>query len=233
MFAVWIKIGWGSINKLSIILSVLIAASGYFGASWLQSIDQDLRVIYSEQTLAATDLGHIYADLIRYRTTILRSIEAGSREDFTRIRAPLSVIRARMAAAIERYIQATNNSSAGARFDARELKELKEVEIRLNEYLESSNHTIVLINQMWDVTTSSEHERLRKKGERHIATVAGPKLIDVTIALDELLNMVGKIAEEIRNDGGRELRNMSIATVTVTILLMVLVLRPLNQKSAG
>lgn len=233
MGGVWLKNNWGTMNKLSIIISILIALSGYIGAKWLQSIDQELRVIYSEHTLAVTDLAHIYVDLIRYRTTILRAIEADSEQDFTRTRSSLSVVRARMAAAVDRYILANSKTSAGARLDARELKELKEVQARLDTYLATSDHTIGLISQMWAATTPVERERLRKEGERFAAIVAGPKLIDVTIALEDLLTMVGKIAGEIRNDGDRQLRIMTIATITVTLLLMTLVLRPLNPKRIG
>ena len=48
-------------------ISVLILAAGLWGATSLKTVDQELRVIYAEYTLAATDLGHMNADLIRYR----------------------------------------------------------------------------------------------------------------------------------------------------------------------
>ena len=70
-------------------ISVLILAAGLWGATSLKTVDQELRVIYAEYTLAATDLGHMNADLIRYRTSMLRAIAAETEQDFRRIIEPL------------------------------------------------------------------------------------------------------------------------------------------------
>lgn len=54
-----------SISK--VFISLLVVALGLMGARALSEIDQDLRIMYTEYTLAATDLAHISADIIRYR----------------------------------------------------------------------------------------------------------------------------------------------------------------------
>lgn len=217
-------------NKLSLLISILIATCGYFGANWLRAIDQDLRVIYSEYTLAATGLGHMYADLIRYRTTVLRVIEADSEQDFRQIASALNVVRTRMHVALERYMQASKGTTAGDRLDVRELREIKDVQTKLTAYLAASDHTVELVNQLWRTSRPEERERLRNDAERYATTVAGMKLIDVTIALERLLTMVGTIAGEVRNDGVRQLRSMSAAVIAVSIVLIVLVLRPLRSS---
>ena len=211
-------------SKSSIIISVLIAACGWFGAYWLNHVDQDLRIIYSEHTLAATDLGHIYADLIRYRTTILRAIEADSERDFSRIRSSLPVIRTRMEAAVDRYIRASNKTTAGAKIDARELVELKDVQAKLDAYLTSSEHTLQSVERMWKTTVPAERGRRREEAEHYAATVAGTKLIDVAVALDELLITVGQIAGEVRKDGDTTLRFMTVVIMAVSVGLGSLVL---------
>lgn len=211
-------------SKISLIISVLIAGCGWLGATWLSQVDQDLRIIYSENTLAATDLGHIYADLIRYRTTILRAIEAGSEQDFTRIRSSLPVIRARMEGAVDRYIQASNRTTVAAKVDARELGELKEVQAKLDTYLRTSEHTIELAEQMWKSSILIERGRLREEAERYAATVAGPKLIEVTIALDELLTVVGQLAGEVKKEADATLRFMTVVTMITSLALASLVL---------
>lgn len=211
-------------KKSSLIISVLIAGCGWMGATWLSQVDQDLRIIYSENTLAATDLGHIYADLIRYRTTILRAVEADSERDFTRIRSSLPVIRARMEGAVDRYIQVGNRTTAREKVDVRELGELKDVQTKLDIYLTTSEHTIEILEQMWRSTSTIDREQRREEAERYAATVAGSKLIDVTIALDELLTVVGQIAGEVRKDADATLRFMTVVLMVISLTLASLVL---------
>ena len=69
-----------SISK--VFISLLVVALGLMGARALSEIDQDLRIMYTEYTLAATDLAHISADIIRYRTTVIRALEAATKKDF-------------------------------------------------------------------------------------------------------------------------------------------------------
>src|SRR5687767_10187266 len=94
-------------------------------------VDQDLRVIYAEYTLAATDLGHVSGELIRYRTSVIRAIEADRKEDFERIMTSLPRIRARLNNAMDRFIQAANDTSLERTMDARELTEPKSFKDKL------------------------------------------------------------------------------------------------------
>jgi hypothetical protein len=219
-----------ALSRSSLIISVLIVASGWCAASWLHRIDQDLRIIYSEHTLAVTDLGRIYADLIRYRSTILRAVEAHSSEDFSRIITSLPVIRIRMEAAVQRYIEASNKTTAGERMNASELAELKAVEGALNVYLTSSEHTIGLLESMWKASIPTERERLRKEAEHYAATIAGSKLIDATFALDELLTKVGQIAGTVRKEGEVALRIITLAIMAGTLGLIGLILLVQPQR---
>lgn len=212
------------LNKSSLIVSVVIAASGWWGAAWLKSVDQNIRVIYSEHSLAVTDLGHIYADLIRYRTMVLRAIEADSERDFEEIKSSLPVVRTRMEGAIERYIRASNRATSGGKIDARELVELKDVQRKLDVYLTSSEHTLQSAERMWKTTPPVERGHLREEAERYAATIAGAKLVNVTAALDGLLTTVGRIGGEVRQDGDNTLRLMTIIIVLTSMGLILLVL---------
>jgi hypothetical protein len=91
----------------SILISLLVIAGGISGSHTLIRVDQDLRVIYAEYTLAATDLGHVNGELIRYRTTVLRAIEADSKEGFQRIEASLPHKQERLDKAMTRFVDAT------------------------------------------------------------------------------------------------------------------------------
>src|SRR5687767_15921343 len=113
------------VHWTSILISFLIITSGVLGSQTLIRVDQDLRVIYAEYTLAATDLGHVSGELIRYRTSVIRAIEADRKEDFERIMTSLPRIRARLNNAMDRFIQAANDTSFERTMDARELTEPK------------------------------------------------------------------------------------------------------------
>jgi len=73
------------VNRKQLVISALVVGAGLLGAHSITWVDQELRVIYTEYTLAATNVGHIHGEFIRYRTSIMRAIEADSREDFERI----------------------------------------------------------------------------------------------------------------------------------------------------
>lgn len=212
------------IRWTSITISLLIAASGLLGSRALTRVDQDLRVIYAEYTLAATDLGHVNGELIRYRTSIIRTIEADSKEDFRRIAASLPRKRARIDKAIDRFVNASNNASSGKGMDTRELAELKAVQEKLEAYMTSSHHTIQLMEQRWQTAARDEAKRLRDEAERNAAGDAGAKFIAVTLELDRLLEVVAGIAGEIKKDTDARLRVETMVIVAISLTLAILVL---------
>ena len=47
-----------------LVISLLIAGLGWLSGQALSSVDQDLRIMYTEHTLGATDLTHISSDVM-------------------------------------------------------------------------------------------------------------------------------------------------------------------------
>jgi hypothetical protein len=207
-----------------LLVSLLIAASGWFGARILTGVDQDLRVIYAEYTLAATDLGHVNGELIRYRSTILRAIEADTKEDFDRIAASLPNKQARIDGAIKRFVSATDNTTSGHSIRARELMELNAVREKLENYLASSHETIRLMEKRWKTSSPVEARQLRDQAERHASKEAGSKFISVTLELDQLLDVVAEIAGEVRKEADYTLRMTTVGFIVASSLLTALVL---------
>lgn len=208
----------------SIVISLLILSAGLWGGYSLSRVDQELRVIYAEYTLATTDLGHINAKLIRYRTSILRAIEADSQKNFESIISSLTERRAQIEQPIERFIKAANSATVKRSGTADELRELQAVKTRLADYMATSEQTIGLIQQRWKATSPDEAKRLRDAAEENAAERAGSKFIAVTLELDLLLEVVAKIAGEVRDDAERQLRTMSAIVVVISALLAGLVL---------
>lgn len=218
-------------------ISLLILSAGLWGGYSLSKVDQELRVIYTEYTLATTDLGHINAKLIRYRTTVLRALEADSENDFESIVSALPIRRSHIEQSIERFIKAANNAASkgqGGR-TADELRELQAVKARLADYMTTSHQTIALLQQRWKETSPIEAKRLREAAEENAAESAGEKFIAVTLELDRLLEVVAKIAGDVRDDADRRLRSMSAIVVGISVLLAGLVLfvgkNPAHRKN--
>lgn len=211
-------------TRKQIIISTLVVVAGLLGAQSITWVDQELRVIYTEYTLAATNLGHIHGELIRYRTSVLRAIEADSREDFERIATSLPNKRARIDAAIDRFVQISQSTLSGRSVDAKELTELRDVRASLAQYIDSSQQIIGLLEQRWQASSPAEAKRLRDKAERHAATDAGDKFIAITRELDQLVDVVVQIAGDLQKDADRHLRVVSAITVGVSIGLAGLVL---------
>jgi len=212
------------VTRKQIAISALVVVAGLIGAQSITRVDQELRVIYTEYTLAATNLGHIHGELIRYRTTIIRAIEADSREDFERIAASLPNKRARIDAAIDRFVQISQSTLSGRSENTKELTELREVKASIARYIDSSYQTISFLEQRWQASSPIEAKRLRDKAELHAATDAGEKFIAITRELDQLVDVVVQIAGDLQKDADRHLRVVSAITVGVSIGLAGLVL---------
>lgn len=208
----------------SIVISLLIITGGLLGSRALTRVDQDLRVIHAEYTLAATDLGHVNGELIRYRTSVIRAIEADSEGEFRRIADSLPHKRSRIDRAIGRFIKATNDASIGKRMDSRELAELKAVQQKLDAYIASSHRTIELMEQRWRTQSSQEARRLTDEAVDNAANDAGAKFIAVTSELDRLLEVVAGIAGEVKKDADARLRLETMVIVGLSMGLAVLVL---------
>lgn len=205
-------------------ISVLILGAGLGGAHTLTTVDQELRVLYAEYTLATTDLGHINAQLIRYRTSVFRAIEADTREEYRRIVEALPLRRNRIEQPLERFIKATLVTASTKSEAIEELAELRAVKAGVAEYMATSDQTIQLLEQRWRATSPLEVRRLRDLAEANAAERAGEKFVVVTLELDRLLDVVAKIAGEAMSEADRQLRIMSTIMIAVSAFLIGLVL---------
>jgi hypothetical protein len=205
------------------IVSTLVVVAGLLGAHSLTRVDQELRVIYAEYTLAATNLGHIYGELNRYRTSVIRALEADTREEFERIATSLPRKQARIDAEIDHFVRSTQSALSGIGSPARELNELN-VSASLGRYMDSSRQIIRLLEQGWRTSSFIEAQRLRHKAEQHTATDAGDKYIALTRGLDQLVDVVVQTAGDLQKDADRHLRVATALTVGVSVGLAALVL---------
>jgi hypothetical protein len=199
-----LKIPFPSTNQL--IISIMIAGLGWLSGQALSQIDLDLRIMYTEYTLGAADLAHISADVMRYRNTIIRSLEADDRRDFERITESLPTQRARIQHAVDRYAAAGLRVSRSGRSEEKDIQAVRE---SLDQYFSAASKTIQLLTMQWSAGSPQEAEELRRKAEVHAADNAGPKVMQVSLALDRLLETVAEVSKDMRDEGTKTIRTTS------------------------
>ena len=222
------RVTWPGTHEL--IISLLIASLGWVSGQALSQIDQDLRVIHTEYTLGAADIAHISADAMRYRNIIIRALEAESKKDFERITEPLPAQRARIQHAVDRYAAASLRVSRSGRSEEKDIQAVRE---SLDQYFHVASKTIQLLNQEWHATSPAERAELRRKAEIHAADNAGPKIIQVSLALDRLLETVSEVAKDMRDEGTKTIRVTSSILVGgsfVIALLNLLLSQPATRQ---
>ncbi len=193
-----------------IVISALIAGLGWLSGQALSQVDQDLRIMYTEYTLGAADLAHISTDVIRYRNVIIRALEADSKKDFERITESLPTQRAKIQHAVDRYAAAGLRVSRSGRSEPEDIEAVRR---SLDQYFSVASRTIELLMQEWNASLQSDRETLRRRAEEHAADNGGPKMIQVSLALDRLLDTVADVAKDMRDEGTRAIQNTSILVI--------------------
>jgi hypothetical protein len=202
-----------------IVVSLLVIGLGLFSAQALQRIDQDLRVTYTEYTLAATDLAHVLADIMRYRVTIIRALEAPTQRDFERITASLPDQRSRILSAVNRFAAAGLRVSHGGHSESRDVQAVRG---SLDAYFSAADQTLRLLRQVWRAASPEGAAELRNQAEQHAADNAGVKLFETTLALDRLLETVADVGKDFHGEGMGVVRITSMALLIGSFLAAAL-----------
>jgi Mg2+ and Co2+ transporter CorA len=210
----------------NLIVSVLILLVGFSQAYVLSWIDQDLRVLYTDYTLAVIDLGHLNTELSRYRTTVLRAVESKTERDFQRVVESIPAQRRHIETTVDRFVTVLDRATVDKLHRKEELTELGEVRGKLASYLTASDHTVGLLHHLWSTPSQDKASHIRGQAEQYAAKDAGGKFINITLALDQLIKTVSNIAADIRTDGDKMLRILTAATVAFSILLIIAVIWP-------
>jgi hypothetical protein len=202
-----------------LLISVLIAGLGWYGGQALSQIDQDMRIMYTEYTLGAVDLAHISADVMRYRNTIIRALEASDKQDFEQITESLPSQRARIQHAVDRYAAAGLRVSRSGRSEPEDIESVRR---SLDQYFSVASTTIQLLTQEWNTSSLVEREALRRRAEEHASDNAGPKMIQVSLALDRLLDTVAEVAKDMRDKGTKTIQYSSTLLVGGSFFIAIL-----------
>jgi hypothetical protein len=213
-----------------LLVSGLVIALGVAGGQGLSQVDADLRVMYQEYTLAAVDIAHISGEVLRFRATIFRALEASTKAEFETITAPLPAHRASIQHALDRYAAASLRVSRSGRSEP---EDLQAVRASLEAYFSAASKTLTLLVEAWNARSKQSAAELRQQAERHAADNAGPKLIQLSVALDRLLDTVVDVALDMRDEGTRATDRTSLLLTAGSLLLAVFnLLTPLAKNSS-
>ena len=201
------------------IISLLTAGLSWLSGQALNCVDQDLRIMYAEYTPGITDRTHISADTIQYGNAIIRAFETDSQKDFEPITESLPTQRAGIQYAVVRYAAAGLRVSRSGRSAPEDIEAVRR---SLDQYFSVASTTVQLLTQEWTAVSLTERETIRRKAEMHAADHAGLKMIQVSLALDRLLDTVADVAKDMRDEGTQTIRLTSLLLVDGSLFIAFL-----------
>lgn len=73
--------------------------------------------------------------------------------------------------------------------------------------------TVQLLTQEWTAISLVERAALRRKAKEHASDNAGPKMIQVSLALERLVDTVADVAKDMRDEGTKAIQRTSLLIV--------------------
>ena len=210
-------------SAAQLVISLLIVGLGWLSGQALSRVDQDLRIMYAEYTLGATDLAHIAADVMRYQNTIIRALEADSQKDFERITESLPAQRARIQHAVDRYAAAGLRVSRSGRSEPEDIEAVRR---SLDQYFSVASTTVQLLMQEWTAVSLTERETIRRKAEVCAADHAGGSGQSGAGSTDT----VADVAKDMRDEGTKAIRLTSLLLVGGSLFIAILNLFLTRQR---
>jgi chemoreceptor-like protein with four helix bundle sensory module len=207
------------LDRYRFAVSVLVVCLGLFSAQAIKQVDRDLRSLYTEYTLAATDLAHVMTDLLRYRVTIISALEAPTKKEFEHITASLPDQRANILGAVERF------SSARKQVSGREFshgQKFQAVQESLQAYFTAADQTMSLLLSVWTAKSTHEAAEFRRRAEQHAVGNASDKLVEAILVLDRLQETVVTVGKELNDKGTRIIQDVGTILLLGSVLVGVL-----------
>jgi len=81
---------------------------------------------------------------------------------------------------------------------------------------------IELLTDVWNAPLQPDREALRPKAEEHASDNGGPKMIQVSMALDRLLDTVADVAKGMRDEGTKTIQKTSVLVIGGSFFIAIL-----------
>ncbi len=205
------------------IVCVITGTMGSLGVHALSSLRENLRIVYADYTVAATDVAKAGAALAQYRN--LGVIASGAKDEAEcdrAIREQMECAKT-MSESMDAYAATTLRVSRAGR---NESKDLDTFRTALKEYFEAAGEVSSTSRQAWDANTDEERVTLQNHARQLSLTKSGPALDKALAALRELVATISDVASDMNNDGQATATagfwTLSAGTVTAIALSLLL-----------
>jgi len=95
----------------------------------------------------------------------------------------------------------------------------------LEGYFTATDQTTVLLERLWQASSTAEAMALRRQAELHAAENAGPRLVEASDALERLLLGVAEVGKNMLDEGTSAIRLTSLLLVLGSLVIAVINLR--------
>ena len=117
-----------------------------------------------------------------------------------------------------------------SRSDRSEPEDIEAVRRSLDQYFPLTSTTVQLLTQGWTAGSTTERGAIRRKAEEHTSDNEGPKMIQVSLALDRPRDTAAHVARDRRDEGTKAIQRTSLLLVTGIIFFAILNLFLTRQR---
>ena len=201
------------------VMGVIMCILGWVAAQGLLSVRENLRIVYEDYTVAATDLARTSTSLARYRNRIDLVLAAVDQTAAEKPRVEIPAIKEAMLTSLGAYAATVLRVSKSGRDETKDLKAFREA---LDAYFPASEEILALAAQSWQAKTPAEAAQLMEKAKVYAPKQALPKFMAANNALDELLKTVQDVAKDMNEDGQTTVANALMTLVVGTMTAIVI-----------
>ena len=201
------------------LMGVIMCVLGGVSAQGLLSVRENLRIVYEDYTVAATDLARASTNLTRYRNGIFEILGATDQAAADKVRAEIPRVKESMVASLGAYAATVLRVSKSGRDESKDLKVFRDA---LDRYLAVTDEVLALAAQTWQAKTPAEAAQFTEKAKAMASKQGLQNMIAANNALDELLKTVQDVAKDMNEDGrasaASALVTLAIGTVTAIVI---------------
>ena len=217
------------------LMGAIMCVQGWAASQGLLSLQDSLRVVYEDYTVAAVDLARASTDLMRYRNNVIQATAVQDQETYAKFKNQQSDLKVKTFKSLEAYAATTLRVSRSGRDEAKDLQTLREA---IAAYYPAAELSMSLTSDVWQAPSKQAADAIREKAKANaMMQNAGPKLIATMNAFDQLLGTVSAVAKDMNEDGRTAAANalftLAVGTATaiaIGLLMGWLIARVLSRN---
>ncbi len=181
-------------------VGVIIVAVGLVGVLGLQTVREQLRIVYEDSTVALAELGTASSNLGLYHDALLTAGRATREAEFEETVSLLPMLKNNTLAPLQTFAEGQLGTSRSGRDEAKDLQALREA---LNAYFTAAEGAMSAYHDSFASSLSDDQQvMMRNLGSLALSVEVGRKYNAATLGVRELLATVQEVAKD-RNEIGQ------------------------------